>query len=181
MKNKKAKKIHPTLERDRDADLAALADAFMDSIVQVDSKRHSAGLWGISTRSLLMMGKTGDNRLEHEILATIEYEGGSCEHCGSNGNVIDDEALQYAFDLWENLGGYLADRWGELLQIEKEYHEEKDSEDVSFDDETQEDSEEEDDDSDSDDEEEDEEDYENCYDCGEELDDGECPNCDESE
>jgi hypothetical protein len=99
-----------------------LASSFFDYLTQVTSKRHPVGVWGIDPKWLLGKSGGGENALAKEVLEVIGYSfNGECEHCGAETSAPDSKALEYALDLWSELGSYLESRWAELHEIEEEH------------------------------------------------------------
>ena len=119
------KKQHPTETRDRDEDMKLLARSFFDYLTLLPSKRHEAGVWGIDPKWLLGKSGSGDDALAHEILDVIGYEVeavcGTCGHQCEGADGVDKKAVEYALDLWSELGVYLEGRWAELHEIEEEH------------------------------------------------------------
>jgi hypothetical protein len=101
--------------RDREADEKNLADAFIGSLSQVTHKKSKNELWGLDPG--VLMGHHSDT-IEDEVLAVIGYdenEKTTCPHCDSelelDVSVSPSDARDYARELWDNLGFYLANRW----------------------------------------------------------------------
>jgi hypothetical protein len=191
-------KHNKTIEetRDRDADLKTLADAFFRDLRVGVSKKGAKDFWKFCPQA------DGTSMAEF-VLEEIEFSEGECPECGTvlvetNEVGFSDEAKEYAEGLWSELGVFMEGRWHELhdrsgeeeesdvcvecgCEVEslEDYDgplvcEDCESSDESCDTCGCEDCECED----EDEEEEQCEEEEECYSCGEVLDEGgDCPSC----
>lgn len=149
----KPTKKHFSESRDREADLNTLADSFFDYLVLNATSRSNVSVWGIDPQWLLGRSRHGKNKVALEVLDVLDVEPGHCDACGQSvpSKKHTSEQIEYANELWSDLGDHITARWKELRSSE----EEEDSDD--------------------------EEEEEVCSRCGEPIQTGGCELCDSND